>query len=763
MAKLTSFPSTGCCNSTDKRLLDFLIERNNGKSVKLEGRKSVGWNNNSYWPVANIDNSTKPRYELKDLLPFLGDNSDISKFQPFKIHDEIEIGTRVIAIKNDSVDDDYLVGDKGLVTRDIRDSIVEVKFDKDIEPKTAFKYHLALLPEHEEEALVDEDSESVEIKNINYMGYTPLKEKPRKNKRVICLQDSTSSNEYKCGWIGTVMEDNEAAPTVNWDNGIKSIVYYTNLAYVTLKTHNMMNGEVYMLKDSDGFWLLFKVNDNSLVPNTDEETIKSVSGINSRGKYRHDSVLPIRNRTINKATNFQRDWVEHCIEKGEFVSEVDYGRINIEQREINELIDKAHDKYPIGTYVKSLFHTNNPILKITSEVFSYYAEQKRVAGIGETSFLPVVYLDGKWAEIVDEREFKAEQLLIEAKRRYPVGSKVCPAHLGKGPYYMIITEDCIFKATDYDVVSYLPNFNISSNDSKYGNSSNARFIYSDGKWAELYEEPTEFIRGKWYIGFHRIENFIFKFDDQKDNRFYYSDMENIISRGVHLRHGNFLYSGNDKVREVTQEELDKYLEDGHPDKTWEPKVGENAVMVAAGGWGYHPDDDGCIATITEVFKSSYETRKYEISGYLLNPTVRNRPPGRVIFDHVPIFRDNGTVVCRKATIDDMLKIVAKPMTFNPTSFEPLFDASGSMAEKKSTFADVKCNITSREPREDEIITMAVQKNRYTPTLDLSSPKSKKVKKPVLDFNDDSFKNMPFNRPLDLNIKKEKKKKINLVL
>ena len=47
MAKLNSFPSTGCCNSVDKRLLDFLVKRNNGKRLRLEGRTSVGWNTNS--------------------------------------------------------------------------------------------------------------------------------------------------------------------------------------------------------------------------------------------------------------------------------------------------------------------------------------------------------------------------------------------------------------------------------------------------------------------------------------------------------------------------------------------------------------------------------------------------------------------------------------------------------------------------------------------------------------------------------------------
>ena len=404
MAKLTSFPSTGCCNSVDKRLLDFLIKRNNGKSLRLDGRKSVGWNTTSYWTIANIENSNKPKYEFKDLLPFLVPKPDVSSFEPYHINDTITAGTRVIAISDDTVDDDYIIGDKGLVCR-VGSSMVEVKFDKDNELKRVFKYHLAFLPEHQDAMLTDYDfdTEGDYDEEPSTLSYIPLTEKPRSNERVICLKDSETSNEYHIGWVGTVNDDNSNVPTIKWDNGIESVVYYTHLAYIneTLKTHDMRIGEVYKLT-CNNFWTLFKVNDNSLIPNSDYQTIKSVSAINSMGSYSWNSNLRIAGggRTYRVATNFECDWLYHCMEKGHFVSEADYALINIEEREIKNLIDEAHDKYPIGTYVRSLFHSNNPILKITSEVFSYYAEQKRVDGIGETSFLPIVYLDGKWAEIV---------------------------------------------------------------------------------------------------------------------------------------------------------------------------------------------------------------------------------------------------------------------------------------------------------------------------------------------------------------------------
>ena len=342
MAKLNSFPSTGCCNSVDKRLLDFLVKRNNGKRLRLEGRTSVGWNTNSYWTIVNIDNSNKPKYEFKDLLPFLVPKPDVSSFEPYHMNETIIAGTRVIAISDDTVDDDYIIGDKGLVGRDIGSSMVEVKFDKDNYSKTAFKYHLAFLPEHQDAMLTDYDfdAEGDYDEEPSTLSYIPLTQKPRSNERVICLKDSETSNEYHIGWVGTVKDDNEAAPRIKWDNGIESVVYYTHLAYINetlkTKTHDITIGEVYKLTDANNLWLLFKVNDNSLIPNSDYQTIKSVSGIHSMGSYSCNSILRIagNGRTYRVATTFERDWLYHCMEKGHFVSEADYANINIEQQEI---------------------------------------------------------------------------------------------------------------------------------------------------------------------------------------------------------------------------------------------------------------------------------------------------------------------------------------------------------------------------------------------------------------------------------------------
>ena len=83
---------------------------------------------------------------------------------------------------------------------------------------------------------------------------------------------------------------------------------------------------------------------------------------------------------------------------------------------------------------------------------------------------------------------------------------------------------------------------------------------------------------------------------------------------------------------------------------WEPKVGEYAIMEQAGGWGYSPDNNGCIAIIekvnTRTVDGSFHT--YSIDGRILNSKNKD---GRNTFKNVPIrrrTRDIVSVVCRKA-------------------------------------------------------------------------------------------------------------------
>ena len=56
------------------------------------------------------------------------------------------------------------------------------------------------------------------------------------------------------------------------------------------------------------------------------------------------------------------------------------------------------------------------------------------------------------------------------------------------------------------------------------------------------------------------------------------------------------------------------------DGEWKPQVGEYVAMVKAGGWGYDPINNGCIAKITKVqLGEAYRFKTYRINGEIINP------------------------------------------------------------------------------------------------------------------------------------------------
>lgn len=77
--------------------------------------------------------------------------------------------------------------------------------------------------------------------------------------------------------------------------------------------------------------------------------------------------------------------------------------------------------------------------------------------------------------------------------------------------------------------------------------------------------------------------------------------------------------------------------------------GELAVMQDAGGWSYDPANNGCLAIITEVYKTNNYTKSAAVSGTTLNP----RSDSYVNFSKVPLSDDNRIIV-RKATTQEIL-------------------------------------------------------------------------------------------------------------
>jgi hypothetical protein len=68
---------------------------------------------------------------------------------------------------------------------------------------------------------------------------------------------------------------------------------------------------------------------------------------------------------------------------------------------MESIIEECKKRYPIGTKVRSLFHSNNPILTIKYGDFMH-VRKDGVHVSSNNSLLAVVYEDGVYADIVDE-------------------------------------------------------------------------------------------------------------------------------------------------------------------------------------------------------------------------------------------------------------------------------------------------------------------------------------------------------------------------
>jgi hypothetical protein len=101
------------------------------------------------------------------------------------------------------------------------------------------------------------------------------------------------------------------------------------------------------------------------------------------------------------------------------------------------------------------------------------------------------------------------------------------------------------------------------------------------------------------------------------------------------------------------------------DTNWIPEVGEYAVMVNAGGWSYSPDNNGCVAKITEVNAKQFYNgvKTYIIAGKLINPKTSDYNS----FNSIPLINSDKKLICRKALpheISNNNEVVLTPKTFD---------------------------------------------------------------------------------------------------
>jgi hypothetical protein len=88
---------------------------------------------------------------------------------------------------------------------------------------------------------------------------------------------------------------------------------------------------------------------------------------------------------------------------------------------------------------------------------------------------------------------KEEDLIEKAKKKYPVGTKFCPAHIdNKTNSFCIITDDTVFKQLRDTVIATVNDRDwIHCSNKKYGNTNYDRIVYYKNKWAEIIEPEID--------------------------------------------------------------------------------------------------------------------------------------------------------------------------------------------------------------------------------------------------------------------------------
>ena len=90
-----------------------------------------------------------------------------------------------------------------------------------------------------------------------------------------------------------------------------------------------------------------------------------------------------------------------------------------------------------------------------------------------------------------------------------------------------------------------------------------------------------------------------------------------------------------------------------------PQVGDYVVMEKAGGWGYSPDNNGCVAIVNRVGKNIVNRDEvFSIWGEVINP---NNTSSRVKFSDIPQFGYDKEVIFRKALPHEIPDIPEDPL------------------------------------------------------------------------------------------------------
>lgn len=229
-----------------------------------------------------------------------------------------------------------------------------------------------------------------------------------------------------------------------------------------------------------------------------------------------------------------------------------YCKVN-SQKEADELLKKLRD---IGENIDRYIYT---------DTWQYIVYDKNTSWALSDIKTSKEEFEGKIevpsSELIDYvtgKKLDKDALLEEAKRRYPVGTKINSSFQYN---YKTTVHGYNFEEGNIHCVDQL--------------GRNNGYIYYSGKWAETVEEPkveTKFEKGKWYELKYNFKdklcNIIGKSIESSTNILYFNKYYNII-KGK-WSEADFLSLDKDisliYSKELSLQEIQQYLPDGHPDK-----------------------------------------------------------------------------------------------------------------------------------------------------------------------------------------------------
>ena len=223
----------------------------------------------------------------------------------------------------------------------------------------------------------------------------------------------------------------------------------------------------------------------------------------------------------------------------------------------------------------------------------------------------------------------------EVIRKFPIGCKFIP--VGASSPIKLLEDHNTYKIT--------------GNNKSIWAHTGAGNLYKEGKWATLVSLPESlpesipeyiectsskdsepyFIKGNVYkvVKASPISSAELKCNILKDYK-----EHNILYTRLVDTDGTKLFKPSTKEAYDAQNTYLKAAE-------YTPQVGDYVVMEKAGGWGYSPDNNGCVALVSRVVYSEVSS----IWGEVINPNDTSRG---VKFSAIPQFRHNKEVIFRKA-------------------------------------------------------------------------------------------------------------------